>query len=263
MGAFYTFGGSQFWEDVFYYQKWRIQRNYKEKIYRLLDNWDIQRAEGTFEECRKAFLHFIEVYQLSRQRGHMIIMLHGLGDSKNIFKPMWRKAIKESFLAAALNYPSTLKNTEGHVRQIDFMLNHLQDVSEVSFITKGVGGIILRRLLALDSPWRQKLKIGRIVQVCPPNQGSRLFHRLCGSSFIKGILGPMVGEIVPPKSALWPDFSQDLDVGIIAFSDLFAKKEEAARPGKKTLYIKNYRLNPFNNNDVVDAAIKFIKFGKF
>ena len=64
---FFTLGGSQFWEDVFFYQKWRIQRNYKTKQYRLLDNWDIRRAEGRFENCRRAFLKYIEVFQLSRQ----------------------------------------------------------------------------------------------------------------------------------------------------------------------------------------------------
>ena len=40
---FFTMGGSQLWEDVFFYQKWRIQRNYRTKEYRLLDPWDIQR----------------------------------------------------------------------------------------------------------------------------------------------------------------------------------------------------------------------------
>ena len=53
MFHFFTLGGKQFWEDVFYYQKWRIQRHYRTRKYRLLDNWDICRAKGTFEECRK------------------------------------------------------------------------------------------------------------------------------------------------------------------------------------------------------------------
>ena len=83
---FFTFGGSQFWEDVFFYQKWRIQRNYHSKIYRLLDNWDIKRAEGSFEQCRKAFVKYIEVYEIPRQSGELIILLHGLGNTKNVFQ---------------------------------------------------------------------------------------------------------------------------------------------------------------------------------
>ena len=64
---FFTFGGGQFWEDVFYYQKWRIQRNYESKQYRLLDSWDIKRHKGSFEDCRKAFLKLIEAYELPRR----------------------------------------------------------------------------------------------------------------------------------------------------------------------------------------------------
>lgn len=143
---FFTMGGSQLWEDVFFYQKWRIQRNYRTKEYRLLDPWDVQRHSGGFENCRRAFLDYIEIYEISRQRGHMVIMLHGLGDSKNIFKPLWRAVLKEGMMAAAINYPSTRKRIDSHVRQLDFLLNHLEDVQEVSFVTKGVGGIVLRKL---------------------------------------------------------------------------------------------------------------------
>lgn len=187
---FFTMGGSQLWEDVFFYQKWRIQRNYRTKEYRLLDPWDIQRQSGGFENCRRAFLDYIEIYEISRQRGHMVIMLHGLGDSKNIFKPLWRAVLKEGMMAAAINYPSTRKRIDSHVRQLDFLLNHLEDVQEVSFVTKGVGGIVLRKLMALESPWQTKLKIRRIVQVCPPNQGSKLFAKLEKYSFFQMVARP-------------------------------------------------------------------------
>ena len=82
--SFFTFGGSQFWADVFFYQKWRIQRNCVSKTYRLLDAWDIVRHKGTFEECRKAFINYIDIYELPRQDGKMIVMLHGFGENKNI-----------------------------------------------------------------------------------------------------------------------------------------------------------------------------------
>ena len=106
---FFTCGGGQFWEDVFFYQKWRIQRHYKTQEFRLLDPWDIRRYEGSFGECRQAFVTYISMYQLARQKGHMIVMLHGLGETKNIFKPLWREALKRGYLAAAINYPSTRK----------------------------------------------------------------------------------------------------------------------------------------------------------
>ena len=195
---FYTLGGSQFWEDVFYYQKWRIQRNYKTKKYRLLDNWDIRRAEGSFENCRRAFLKYIEVFQLSRQKGHMVIMLHGLADSKNIFKPLWRDVIKTGLLAAAINYPSTRKRIDGHVRQLDFFMNHLEDIKEVSFVTKGVGSLILNKALSFDSPWHHKIKINRIVEINPVSENTTsLFVTLSKFRFFNWLLGPMLQELRP------------------------------------------------------------------
>lgn len=119
---FFTFGGSQFWADVFFYQKWRIQRNCVSKSYRLLDSWDIVRHRGTFEECRKAFVNYIDIYELPRQSGPMIVMLHGFGENKNIFKPLWRKALDRGYMAAAVNYPSMQCNIESHVRQLIFCL---------------------------------------------------------------------------------------------------------------------------------------------
>ena len=120
---FFTFGGGHAWEDVFFYQKWRIQRNYTSKKCRLLDNWDIRRHEGTFEECRKAFIKYIEAYELARQKGHMVIMIPGLGESKNVFKPLWREVLKDRFMVAAVNYPSTQKRIEENLSKAQQQFN--------------------------------------------------------------------------------------------------------------------------------------------
>ncbi len=276
---FFTLGGSQFWEDVFFYQKWRIQRNYKTKQYRLLDNWDIRRAEGRFENCRRAFLKYIEVFQLSRQKGHMVIMLHGLGESKNIFKPLWREALKNGYMAAAINYPSTRKRIDGHIRQLDFFMNHLEDVQEVSFVTNGIGGVILRKLLSFDSPWRHKIKLNRIVEVSPPNQGSKLFSYIKNSSLCRWFFGPMLMDGSKDKVSLLADFPKNVDLGIIScdsyfkrFAFLLPKKFKDLIPGQmenaingpyKSIYIQNKEFNALNNEKVITACKSFIKHGNF
>ena len=83
--CFFTMGGKQFWEDFLFYQKWRIQRHWRTKKYRLLDKWDICRATGTFEECRTSLVKMIEAYEIKRQSGKLVILIHGLGESKNVF----------------------------------------------------------------------------------------------------------------------------------------------------------------------------------
>lgn len=277
---FFTMGGCQFWEDVFFYQKWRIQRNFETKTCRLLDPWDIRRHQGSFESCRKAFFKYIEVYELSRQKGHMIIMLHGLFDSKNIFKPLWREAIKNGFMAAAINYPSSQKHLDSHVRQLDFFLNNLVDVQEVSFVTKGVGGLILRSLLNMQNrEWQKKLKIGRIVQICPPNKGSRLFGKLSKYKAANMILGPMLSDAKPAKAAYIPNFPAGYDIGIIDCDSLlkkafrlfngnnqnayFGEKEAYLDNAKEIISIDNWHPNPLKNPEIVNKTVRFLKNGSF
>ena len=277
--CFFTCGGSQFWEDVFFYQKWRIQRNHKTKEFRLLDPWDIRRYEGGFEECRQAFVRYISLYQLSRQKGHMIVMIHGFGDSKNVFKPMWREALKNNYLAAAVNYPSTQKNLDGFVKQFNFFLNHLEDVQEISFISLGIGGIILRKLLASKEPWVQNLKINRAVQVCPPNQGSALLTKLASYPFLRKILGPACTDFSQEKAASWDKLRLKTDVGVIftqregigilrffpkSWAKYFSIPQVAEFKGEKDCcFIPNFSFNPFRNRKIVSACLDFLKNGNF
>lgn len=277
---FYTCGGGHFWEDVFFYQKWRIQRNFTTKKCRLLDNWDISRHEGTFEECRKAFIKYIEAYEIGRQKGHMIVMLPGLGESKNIFKPLWRESIKDNqFMAAAVNYPTTQKGIGGHVRQLEFFLNHLEDVDQVSFVTHGIGSIVLRALLTLNSDWKQRMKIGRIVEVQPMNHGSRLLAKLSRNKFFDFVLGPMAGEVTPGKIEQLPQLPRGIETGIILCSSWFTKLAEAltgtkmpyispeqeklTSGAKEVVEVRNFKSNIFKNPEICKGIVRFLKDGHF
>lgn len=277
---FFTFGGSQLWEDIFFYQKWRIQRHFETKKCRLLDPWDIQRHQGTFEECSKAFYKYIEIYELPRQKGHMIIMIHGLFDSKNIFKPLWRAALANKFCAAAVNYPSSQKSLDAHVSQFETFLNNLVDIKEVSFVTKGIGVLILRELLnRRNMEWQKKIKVNRIVEIAPPNQGSRLFAKLTKFKLANLVLGPMIKDAIPKKVAYIPDIDKSIETGIISCGSLivnvlrlfpnnyknklYSDNEAFFEDAKDFLKIKNWHFNPLKNKQVVDSTICFIKNGYF
>ena len=276
---FFTFGGGQYWEDVFFYQKWRIQRNYSKKYYRLLDPWDIRRFSGTFEECRRAFIEQISIHEIARQKGHMIIMLHGLGDTKNIFKPLWRKALDEGFMAAAINYPSRLKHMDSHVRQLEFLLDNLEDVEKVSFVAKGIGGLVLRKLMAKASPWQEKLKIGRIVQVGTQNKSSELLEKMSEHWIFRWLLGPMLSEVRSEAMPKIPEFKKNREFGVIstdyafrdftfllprAWKEVLPQPKDCALKGEKErIYIRCARFNPFKSRKIVNATINFIKKGTF
>ncbi len=279
LDGFYTFGGGHFWEDVFYYQKWRIQRNTTSKKYRLLDNWDICRFEGSFEECRQAFIRFIEVFELPRQRGPMVIMLPGFGQSKNIFKPLWRVLIKHNFSAAAVNCPTMQKGLDAHVRQLTFFLNNMEDVSEVSFVTSGVGNVFLKKLFMQDAPWQKKLKIGRIVEVCPLNHGSSLLTRLSKNKLMAFVLGPLAAELEPQQIEKLRPLPKRIETGIILRRCIFksiwqkifapngaavdAESERKFEKATDAIEISSCRLNIFDTFQVLNSVVKFLTTGKF
>lgn len=276
---FYTFGGGHFWEDVFFYQKWRIQRNYITKKCRLLDNWDIRRHEGYFEECRQAFVKYIEAYEIARQKGHMIIMIHSLGQSKNIFKPLWRKALKVGFLAAAVNYPSSQKNLDAHVKHFHFFLDHLEDIDTISFVTLGTGSAILQKLLADKADWQSRLKISRIVEVAPYTNGSALLDLLSKNKLSGFVIGPMGQDMAPEKIKKLPQI-KGIDTGIILSNPSLAERvletitntkqsnlspEEvlATTKAKEVIEIRDHHLNLFNNDQISNSVVNFLKLGKF
>ena len=276
---FYTFGGSYFWEDVFFYQKWRIQRNHTSKKFRLLDNWDIRRFEGSFEECRKAFVKYINAFEITRQKGHMVIMIHSLGQGKNFFKPLWREVLKHNFLAAALNYPSTQKNVAGHVRQFHFFMNHLEDVEEVSFVTYGAGNLILQKLFAENAEWQTKLKIRRAVLVNPCVYGNRLISSLCKNKFFSFLIGPMGMDLAPKNSKKYPPLNK-VETGVVliresfimrVFKFLFRSSSAKKSPSeikddigaKDVSVVRNLKFDVFKNEQISSNVVKFLQHGKF
>lgn len=279
--AFFTFGGSQFWEDVFFYQKWRIQRNCRTKAYRLLDNWDIKRAEGSFEQCRKAFVKCIEVYEIPRQSGELIILLHGLGETKNVFRKLWKNLTANGYNVAAINYPSTRKPMKYHIRQLEFFLNHCEDINKVSFITKGAGCLLLRMLIANTYGWQDNFQINKVINVNPINRGSDMFEILSRFAPFNFILGPMLKECTPKSVQSISKLPAETECGIIfcetwgqkifypiieRFKGLPLKSEmsESDFADKDNIIrIENSYANIFNNPEVSLACLNFLKKGNF
>lgn len=271
---FFTMGGKQFWEDVFYYQKWRIQRHFKTKKYRLLDNWDICRAKGTFEECRQAFVKYIEIFEIPRQKGKLVVLLHSLGETKNVFKSLWKSLAQNGYNVAAINYPSTRKSLEGHIDQLNFFLTHTEDADEVSFITKGSACLLLRKLFEQKAPWQEKLKIGKIINVNPINCGGNAYAFLSKFKVFNFILGQSLKDCTPEFTTDIKKLPKELPLGLI-FCETYTEK--LFRPivkryksidikgdlketdfSAQNVYISNKHLNPFDNPEVLEKCLKFL-----
>lgn len=277
--TFFTLGGKQLWEDLFFYQGWRIQRNCLTKRYRLLDSWDIRRESGTLLHCQNAFIHYIEVYQLLRPKQKAVVMLHGLSQTKDIFESMSTAFEKESFTSIAINYPSLRKNFDNFTEQLNFLLKNLKDIQEVNFIVYGLGGLILRKLLSKYSSWQSRIRIGRAVMINVPNQGWTGGERLGKIAlFAKFIPALKIYESENIKRL--PNIPQKLDTGILTtwnpITSVFIKilpeklrrllpaaKDSHIDSAKEILSAKTFNIFPTKNKSVIMYCINFIKTGKF
>lgn len=274
---FFTFGGAFFWEDVFFYQKWRIQRHCGTKTYRLLDSWDIRRASGTFEECQKAFIKYIDRYEITKQQGKLIVLLHGYLDGKNIFKPLWRKLVLTNATVAAINYPSLFRSSLASAYQLLFFLNHMEDITEVSFVTKGAGNLILRQTLNLPPElqiFQEKMRIRNIVEINPVIKSSFLCDLLSKFRIFRLIGGPMLEEMTEKKLKNLPSLPNRLNSFKI-FSDSkiskiisrisacchFPARENLYRK-KDAVFIDGTNFQPLKNEKVLNCTVKFINNGK-
>jgi len=274
---FFTFGGAVFWEDVFFYQKWRIQRHCLTKSYRLLDSWDIRRASGTFESCQRAFIKYIDCYEITKQKGKLIILLHGYMDSKNIFKKFWRKLVNTNTTVAALNYPSLFRTSFATAHQLLFFLNHMEDINEVSFVTKGGGNLVLQHMLNLPlelQTFREKMRIDNVVEINPVYKESLLCELLCRFKFFRFLLGPMIKDFTDENLKKIPGLPKDvhflkifsdsagyrLYVGILKF--LRIPVDDDVYPKKNSIYIRSSSFKALNNDEILNYTVKFLNNGK-
>lgn len=274
---FFTLGGSFFWEDVFFYQKWRIQRHCITKRYRLLDSWDIRRASGSFEACKKAFVEYIKSYEITRQQGNIIILLHGFGDSKNIFKPLWRKLILTNSTIAALNYPSLFRSSLASAYQLLFFLNHIDDIDEVSFVTKGAGNLVLQH--ALNQPmemqsFRDRIRIKNVVEINPVIKESLLSEILGKFKLFRFLLGPMLQDFSEKSVKQIPGIPSDVNfLSIFSDSKLFRAYicilkflhipvEDLPHKKKQSIYLEGTTFFTLRNEKVLNYTVNFINNGK-
>ncbi len=171
---FPTLGGKQIWADNFIYAGWRIQQNVYTDHFRLLDDRDIRRAWGDEAACREAFEVARIEKKLHQPSPHAVILLHGIGRSKETFGKMASAARAAGYTVIDVNYPSTRRPLQAHADQLATIVESLEDIETVSFITHSMGGIVLRAYFQHHRDWPEGLTLKRAVMLGPPNNGSNM-----------------------------------------------------------------------------------------
>lgn len=217
---FPTLGGRQLWADVVVRDDWRIQRHVWTGHHRLLDERDVRRAWGGLDRC----VEQLEVRQPPDLRGLLpadargrraIVLLHGIVRSRHSLDDLHTGLEADGWLVVDIGYPSTRADLADHAAQVAGVLDALEDVTSVSFVTHSMGGLVVRTLL--DRPgdaWRERMDVDRVCMLFPPNQGADNADRLYQTWWYRLMFGPAGQQLTSEASRSMP--TPDMMLGIIA-----------------------------------------------
>ena len=123
-----------------------------------------------------------------------VILLHGMCRTPASMARMERALESEGFVVVNAGYPSRTAGIEAlSEAAIGAALDRpeLRDCPTIHFVTHSLGGILVRSYFSRHAPGR----LGRVVMLGPPNQGSELVDRL-GHWWLFGKLnGPAAAEL--------------------------------------------------------------------
>lgn len=198
-----TLGGRQLWSDVTLLAGWRIQENALNGDFRLLDDNNLRRASGSYEDCAEALAAYTRREGLAFPERHVVLLLHGLGRPRTSMETP-AKALREAGYAAyTVGYASTRLDLAAHAERLNRLIASMEGVESVSFVTHSLGGLVVRTALARDD-WPAGIEPRGLVMLAPPSTGAELADRMEAFTPFRVIAGPVSAEINSEGAAQVP-----------------------------------------------------------
>lgn len=162
------------WSDERVEHDWRLQRKAKAEEWRLLDPEDRPVATGSREACLAVLEDRRRSGEIAAPGGSAVLVLHGLGEGRHSMRPLvdhLRQSLEATVLA--VGYASPRAGIEDHAKSLAAVVEALPRRTLVSFVGHSLGGIVVRRWMAMaDEPTLSRVE--RLVMLGSPNQGSDL-----------------------------------------------------------------------------------------
>ena len=162
------------WSDQRVEHDWRLQRRAKSDDWRLLDPRDRVVASGSGKECLAALESRRKAGEIPAVGREAVLVLHGLGEGRHSMQPLvdhLRDAVAGTVMA--VGYASPRAGIDDHARSLAAVVGSLPKESLVSFVGHSLGGIVIRRWMAMAD--RDAVaRVGRVVMLGSPNRGSDL-----------------------------------------------------------------------------------------
>lgn len=156
------------------------------------------------------------------KRVEIVVLLHGIGRTARSMNRVARFLDAHGYKVLNITYPSRRINVaaiadwlNNHHLTSDFWRN--DDIESVHFVTHSMGGLVARCYLAKHRSIIPENKLGRVVMLGPPNQGSEIADILQGLKLFKLLFGP-AGENLTTQSNINLNHAVFYEAGIIAGS---------------------------------------------
>lgn len=213
------------------------------------------------------------------QQSEAIILLHGLARTSRSMNKAGKLLATYGYKIINVNYPSQKYNIE--ILALESITPALKqcaskDLLKIHFLTHSMGGILLRYYLSAH----RIDKLGRVVMLAPPNQGSEVVDKLAGWPVFNFLNGPAGRQMNTGKSSLPNTLGAvNYPVGIIAgdksLNPLLSLLFPEANDGKVSVSrtqvqgMKDFIVMPYSHTfimqrlAVIEQALHFIQQGYF
>lgn len=206
-----------------------------------------------------------------------VVLLHGLSRTSGSMKGMERYLESEGFLCLNVGYKSRSSSIEelaSYVREA--VLEGTKDWERIHFVTHSMGGIVLRQIQRSEPLSR----LGRVVMLAPPNQGSEVVDRIGETWCFKAWNGPAGCQLGTANDGFVASLGPvDFELGVIAGSrksrSLFDGCFEGEHDGKvaverarvegmkEFLVVTSGHTFIMGKHEVRKATLCFLKSGRF